>query len=1047
LAIKIRKVLYVCQAICGLLQESEETKRDIAALGLKTFLQGLPQRISDITTIIGFLVPTLLLHLKKVCFSNKDEVDLDVVDILSDLMGQYGGTINSNSDADSLQQHLLDTLLLLFDHPRPVVRKRAIQAMGVFATISFDSTFEALSSQVIKLMEQRASEKNDEKLQSCLLAVATLCRASPNRMGKHFRSILESTLSYVHFEDDEVKEQCLQSLESFVESMNVEESQWSAITDVGTECIKYDPNYLDDDDEEMDEDEDGFSEEAFSDTDDVSWKVRRGGAKLLCAVIKNIRGDVSSLYTALGPLLVKRFSEREEVVRNEIFETFIAFVNVIAQEDLIPNQPNAKRRKGTHGQHVDHDAAMVLHGDIASICTAIAKQLNTKSVQTTLLGFTLLTRLVQVLRGGLESSFPLVLGSIQSALTVEKSYHQSTNTSIKLQVLEFLKCVLEFHEPESLWPFVPTLTRSVLDALRDPFYKIREGAFGVADSLVCVMYPPNRSFPDVSIVKELAESVWESVGSESTDTATQTLATMISKAGSILGASFVDQTVRWYLTQLEGEVSRLGVLKALSVVIESHMAVDLYPAILDQVRVLLKKSHHGGVMETLGCLTLLVPKVEVQSVAKEMVEDLSRVLVHLPDGHVLPLALECLTVVLANAGSLELARMSVQMVLDTMTTHCYQLGGDKGTQAVVGFWVQVVKMDPAFREPLLQHLDQVSSNARHLFAQSVGHVVSEVDLSTVTVPRLLALGYLGERIPVQLPISILNQVFESGEEEQKHAAAFCLGRCAIQQPALRPMLLERATEAPIVLAIQELVTHTTLSDAEMDQFWDVLVQQKSADTLARLVLTQVSKYIPKLQGVVGVRVLRYVCVHSDDPLVDASVRQFLGYVRDEDYEARKAALGLLLAYNKPVDILDDILNETVFREHLVEVQQMGPFVHRIDKGLENRKMAMECIGMLMRHGIRDSRILDTLVKGLGDPSPEMKITTMSILQEFMAQGTNVDAVVEPLRLILQTKPKETAVKQELEMSKRVLDSCISLVLLYKTKNGVWSELVKEVERI
>jgi cullin-associated NEDD8-dissociated protein 1 len=974
-------------------------------------------------------------------------VDLDVIDILAELMGQYGATINSSPDADTLQQHLLDTLLFLFDHPRAVVRKRAIQAIGVFATISFDSIFETLSNQVTKRMEERASERNDEKLQSCLLAVATLCRASPHRMGQHFSSILQSTLSYVHFEDDEVKEQCLQTLESFVESMNVEQGQWSAIADVGTECIKYDPNYLDDEDDEMDEDEDGFSEEDFSDTDDVSWKVRRGGAKLLCAVIKNIRGDVSSLYTALGPLLVKRFSEREEVVRTEIFETFLAFVNVIGQEDLVPHQPNAKRRKGSNGQQVDQDAAMVLHGDITSICTAIAKQLNTKSVNTTLLGFTLLTRLVQVLQGGLESTFPLVLGSIQSALTVEKSYHQSTNTSIKLQVLEFLKCVLEFHEPESLWPFVPTLTRSVLEALRDPFYKIREGAFGVADCLVGVMYPPGRTFTDPTLIKELADSVWEGVGTESTETAIQTLATMVSKAGPILGPTFVNQTVTWYLTQLEGEVSRLSVLKALCVIIQSTLATDWVPKLLDPIRGLLKKSHRGGIMETIRCLILLVPRVDVGPVAKEIVEDLGRILVHLADGHVIPLVLECLSVVLVQGGTLEVAKTSAKWVLDTMTTHCYQLGGDRGTQAVLEFWHVLVQMDGSFRDVLIQHLDSAPVQARHLFAQSVGHVVSDIDLSTLTVPRVLALGYLGERIPVQVPLATLNQALEKGEEELQHAISFCLGRCAIQQPSLRNLLLERAKEAPFVLAIQELVTHTTLSDQDIEPFWQVLVDQQSADTLARLVLTDVAKYLPRLQGLVGLYVLRYVCAHCDDPLVDASVRHFLGYLSDPDVHTRKAALGLLLAFQKPLDLLDPVIHETQFRPELVEIQQMGPFVHRIDKGLENRKMAMECLGMFLGHGIRDDRILDCIVQGLVDPSPEMKITTMNVLHHYMNQLGNVDVVVEPLRAILTTRPKETAVKQELEMSKRVLDSCVGVVLQRGVRHGVWNELVQEVERL
>jgi hypothetical protein len=70
LASKIRKVLYVCQSICSLLDQESDTKRDIAALGLKTFLAGLLERNTEISALVGFMVPKLLLHLKKVLFSH-----------------------------------------------------------------------------------------------------------------------------------------------------------------------------------------------------------------------------------------------------------------------------------------------------------------------------------------------------------------------------------------------------------------------------------------------------------------------------------------------------------------------------------------------------------------------------------------------------------------------------------------------------------------------------------------------------------------------------------------------------------------------------------------------------------------------------------------------------------------------------------------------------------------------------------------------------------------------------------------------------------------
>jgi cullin-associated NEDD8-dissociated protein 1 len=63
---KIRKVLYACQKIVDLLNDQGDSVRDIAALGLKTMLQSIPADCSEIPQITGFLIPALLVQLKKV---------------------------------------------------------------------------------------------------------------------------------------------------------------------------------------------------------------------------------------------------------------------------------------------------------------------------------------------------------------------------------------------------------------------------------------------------------------------------------------------------------------------------------------------------------------------------------------------------------------------------------------------------------------------------------------------------------------------------------------------------------------------------------------------------------------------------------------------------------------------------------------------------------------------------------------------------------------------------------------------------------------------
>jgi len=83
----------------------------------------------------------------------------------------------------------------------------------------------------------------------------------------------------------------------------------------------YSQEAMDEDDAEEDDEEDE-EEEDFSDDDDMSWKVRRAAAKCCSALISQYIDELALMYQKLVPLLLKRFSEREESVRLEVFDTF-----------------------------------------------------------------------------------------------------------------------------------------------------------------------------------------------------------------------------------------------------------------------------------------------------------------------------------------------------------------------------------------------------------------------------------------------------------------------------------------------------------------------------------------------------------------------------------------------------------------------------------------------------------------------------------------------------------------------------------------------------
>lgn len=115
------------------------------------------------------------------------------------------------------------------------------------------------------------------------------------------------------------------------------------------QLVKYDPvscvfpvesmanvqNYVDfDDDDDVDmEEEDGeddYDAGGYSDDDDDSWKIRRTAAKLLVAIISTRIDLLVELYKTAAPVLIPRFSEREESVRLEVLSAFEALLKQTA---------------------------------------------------------------------------------------------------------------------------------------------------------------------------------------------------------------------------------------------------------------------------------------------------------------------------------------------------------------------------------------------------------------------------------------------------------------------------------------------------------------------------------------------------------------------------------------------------------------------------------------------------------------------------------------------------------------------------------------------
>jgi len=142
---------------------------------------------------------------------------------------------------------------------------------------------------------------------------------------------------------------------------------------------------------------------------------------------------------------------------------------------------------------------------------------------------------------------------------------------------------------------------------------------------------------------------------------------------------------------------------------------------------------------------------------------------------------------------------------------------------------------------------------------------------------------------------------------------------------------------------------------------------------------------------------------------------------------------------------------------------MGPFKHKVDDGLEIRKSAFECMLTLIEtclDRIDIYALLGVVIKGLSDPSPDIKMLCHLMLQRLaILSPTTVfqrlDDVIEPLRETLFNKLKTTAVKQEIEKNTGLIRSAARTVLLVQkslsndlsssAQSVRFEQLIKEVK--
>ncbi|XP_061474477.1 cullin-associated NEDD8-dissociated protein 1-like isoform X1 [Rhineura floridana] len=622
--VKEYQVETIVDTLCTNMLSDKEQLRDISSIGLKTVISELPSPSTG-STMTANVCKKITAQLTGAIGKQEDvSVQLEALDILSDILSRLGGTLYS------FHSSILNCLLPQLTSPRLAVRKRAIIALGHLVLTCNGNIFGELMEHLLAELKRNNSTSTTRTYIQC---IAGISRQAGHRIGDYLEKMIPLIVQYCNVEDDELREYCFQAFESFVRRCPKEIGpHLPSVTGLCLKYITYDPNYNydneEEDEEEMMETENGEDEEQesddeYSDDDDISWKVRRAAAKCLEAIVSTRHDLLQDFYKTLSPALISRFKEREENVKADIF---CAYISLLKQTLPIQSWLHASDEASK-----EDIPLTMLQNQVPNIIKALHKQLKEKSVKSRQGCFTLLTELANVLPGCLSDHIPALVPGIVFSLT-----DKSSSSNMKIDTLSFLHVVLCNHSREVFHLHVKALLRPVVICIGDPFYKIMSEALLVTQQLVKIIRPLDVpcTFDAKPHVRDLFSATLKrlkaaDIDQEVKERAISCMGQIVCNLGDYL-SSDLQPTLKIFLERLKNEITRLTTVKALTLIASSQLKIDLRPILAEGFPILasfLRKNQRALKLSTLTALDILIKNYS-DSLKPAMIEC---VLMELPD--------------------------------------------------------------------------------------------------------------------------------------------------------------------------------------------------------------------------------------------------------------------------------------------------------------------------------------------------------------------------------------------------------------------------------
>lgn len=334
------------------------------------------------------------------------------------------------------------------------------------------------------------------------------------------------------------------------------------------------------------------------------------------------------------------------------------------------------------------------------------------------------------MNGGLEQHIALIIPAIESSLSNAAAGHAvkaSTNTNLKIDVLDFLRILFVTHQPEVFHKYLNRLVPPVNSAARDKFYKITSEALVVAVELVKVIRPilydseskrhqitPLASPEMAKYLQTIYDTTIDRLKTGDIDLEVKersivALGVLLSQTGDVLPNDQIQSVVLpLFVDRLKNELTRLTTVRVIKSVAESPLledpstakVIDLTPILPETMPELssnLRKSHRQLRVATLQCLETIIRRYGKQLSPEVYPTILSEVRSLLSDSdlHILPLAMTVICAVIyngPNAQVLPIVRQDIlPQIVRLIVDAPHLVGAGPGLEALLQVWQCVVR--------------------------------------------------------------------------------------------------------------------------------------------------------------------------------------------------------------------------------------------------------------------------------------------------------------------------------------------------------------------